>query len=47
MMASQLHDVDIIIAGGSNTLLADDTDRLREGDAPRPSLSDSDTFHDE
>ncbi len=34
MMASQLRDVDIIIAGGSNTLLADDTDRLREGDAP-------------
>ncbi len=37
MMASQLRDVDIIIAGGSNTLLADDTDRLREGDvAERP-----------
>ena len=34
MMASQLRDVDIIIAGGSNTLLADDTDRLREGDVP-------------
>ena len=32
MMASQLRDVDIIIAGGSNTLLADDTDRLRNGD---------------
>jgi 2',3'-cyclic-nucleotide 2'-phosphodiesterase (5'-nucleotidase family) len=34
MMASQLRDVDIIIAGGSNTLLADDTDRLRDGDVP-------------
>ena len=34
MMAAQLHDVDIIIAGGSNTLLADDTDRLRESDVP-------------
>ena len=32
MVAAQLTDVDIIIAGGSNTLLADDTDRLREGD---------------
>ena len=32
MMASQLRDVDIIIAGGSNTLLADDTDHLRDGD---------------
>ena len=32
MMATQLRDVDIIIAGGSNTLLADSTDRLREGD---------------
>ncbi len=32
MMAAQLHDVDIIIAGGSNTLLADNTDRLREND---------------
>ncbi len=32
MMAAQLRDVDIIIAGGSNTLLADDTDRLRDGD---------------
>ena len=37
MMAAHLRDVDIIIAGGSNTLLADDTDRLREGDvAERP-----------
>ena len=32
MLASQLRDVDIIIASGSNTLLADDTDRLHEGD---------------
>ena len=37
MMATYLRDVDIIIAGGSNTLLADTTDRLREGDrAERP-----------
>ena len=44
MMASQLRDVDIIIAGGSNTLLADDTDRLREGDVanrPYPILTNS------
>ena len=44
MMASQLHDVDIIIAGGSNTLLADNTDRLREGDVaerPYPILANS------
>ena len=43
-MASQLRDVDIIIAGGSNTLLADDTDRLREGDVasrPYPILTNS------
>ncbi|GAA3968448.1 bifunctional metallophosphatase/5'-nucleotidase [Allohahella marinimesophila] len=31
-LATLLRDVDIIIAGGSNTLLADDTDRLRAGD---------------
>ena len=31
-LATQLRDVDIIISGGSNTLLADDTDRLRDGD---------------
>ncbi|MEM8831530.1 MAG: choice-of-anchor I family protein [Cyanobacteria bacterium P01_G01_bin.19] len=31
-LSSQLTDVDIIVAGGSNTLLADDTDRLRAGD---------------
>ena len=43
-MASQLRDVDIIIAGGSNTLLADDTDRLHEGDVsdrPYPILTNS------
>ena len=34
MMASRLRDVDIIISGGSNTLLADNTDRLRDGDVP-------------
>ena len=34
IMASQLRDVDIIISGGSNTLLADNTDRLRDGDVP-------------
>lgn len=31
-LAAQLHSVDIIISGGSNTLLADNTDRLRDGD---------------
>lgn len=31
-LAGLLRDVDIIVAGGSNTLLADDTDRLRAGD---------------
>ena len=31
-MAPRLRDVDIIIAGGSNTILADATDRLHEGD---------------
>ena len=44
MMATYLRDVDIIIAGGSNTLLADDTDRLREGDVaerPYPILANS------
>ncbi len=44
MMASRLHDVDIIIAGGSNTLLADETDRLHEGDVanrPYPILTKS------
>ena len=44
MMASQLRDVDIVIAGGSNTLLVDDTDRLREGDVaerPYPILTNS------
>ena len=32
-LAARLEDVDIIVAGGSNTLLADATDRLRPGDA--------------
>ena len=32
-LAARLADVDIIVAGGSNTLLADATDRLRPGDA--------------
>ena len=31
-LAEKLHDVDIIVAGGSNALLADATDRLRPGD---------------
>ena len=31
-LATQLGGVDIIISGGSNTLLADNTDRLRNGD---------------
>ena len=31
-LAEKLNDVDIIVAGGSNTLLADETDRLRIGD---------------
>ena len=31
-LAPLLHGVDIIISGGSNTLLADATDRLRDGD---------------
>lgn len=31
-LAPKLRDVDIIVAGGSNTLLADETDRLRAGD---------------
>ena len=32
-LAARLEGVDIIVAGGSNTLLADATDRLRPGDA--------------
>ncbi|MYF99807.1 T9SS type A sorting domain-containing protein [Candidatus Poribacteria bacterium] len=36
-IAAHIKDVDIIIAGGSNTLLADETDRLHVGDmADRP-----------
>ncbi len=31
-LAARLVDVDIIVAGGSNAILADDTDRLRPGD---------------
>ena len=31
-LATRLTNVDIIVAGGSNTRLVDDTDRLREGD---------------
>ena len=31
-LATKLKDVDIIVAGGSNTLLADATDRMRTGD---------------
>ncbi len=31
-LATRLNDVDIIVAGGSNTILADDSDRLRPGD---------------
>lgn len=33
-LAELLKNVDIIVAGGSNTLLADNTDRLRVGDKP-------------
>ncbi|MEB3830833.1 hypothetical protein [Phormidium sp. CCY1219] len=43
-LAPRLRDVDVIIAGGSNTLLADATDRLRVGDAvegPYPILQTS------
>ena len=31
-LASMLRGVDIVVAGGSNTILADETDRLRAGD---------------
>ena len=34
-LATLLNDVDIIVAGGSNTILADDNDRLRPGDEAR------------
>ncbi len=45
-IASHIKDVDIIIAGGSNTLLADETDRLHPGDMadrPYPILTQSAT----
>jgi 2',3'-cyclic-nucleotide 2'-phosphodiesterase (5'-nucleotidase family) len=45
-LAAHLRGVDIIIAGGSNTLLADETDRLHEGDTagrPYPILTQSAT----
>ena len=45
-LATHLTDVDIIIAGGSNTLLADETDRLHPGDTadrPYPILTKSAT----
>ena len=45
-IAMHLKDVDIIIAGGSNTLLADGTDRLHPGDTadrPYPILTQSAT----
>ncbi|UTW44977.1 bifunctional metallophosphatase/5'-nucleotidase [bacterium SCSIO 12696] len=32
-LATRLNDVDIIVAGGSNTILADNNDRLRDGDS--------------
>lgn len=43
-LAGFLQDVDVIIAGGSNTLLADETDPLRSGDeaaGPYPILTES------
>ena len=45
-IATSIKDVDIIIAGGSNTLLADETDRLHPGDTadrPYPILTQSAT----
>ena len=45
-IAMHVKDVDIIIAGGSNTLLADETDRLHPGDTadrPYPILAQSAT----
>jgi 2',3'-cyclic-nucleotide 2'-phosphodiesterase/3'-nucleotidase/5'-nucleotidase len=45
-LAGLLRDVDVIIAGGSNTRLTDNTDRLRDGDAsqgPYPILKTSAT----
>ena len=37
-LASRLRDVDVIVAGGSNDILADATDRLRVGDTSERSL---------
>ena len=45
-IATHIKDADIIIAGGSNTLLADETDRLHPGDTaerPYPILTQSAT----
>ena len=45
-IATHVKDVDIIISGGSNTLLADETDRLHPGDTadrPYPILTQSAT----
>lgn len=45
-LATHLTDVDIIISGGSNTLLADETDRLHPGDTaglPYPVMAQSAT----
>ena len=45
-IAMHVKDIDIIIAGGSNTLLADETDRLHPGDTadrPYPILTQSAT----
>lgn len=38
-LAKRLTGVDVIIAGGSHTLLPDSTDRLRPGDVPPPGIS--------
>ncbi len=46
VIAAHIKDVDIIISGGSNTLLADETDRLHPGDMvdrPYPILTQSAT----
>jgi 5'-nucleotidase / UDP-sugar diphosphatase len=38
-LAKRLQGVDVIIAGGSHSVLPDSTDRLRPGDVPIPNLS--------